>query len=356
MSRRSRLSKGQFLVLFTLVLPVLLGAVGLAADLGVVYFNWSVLQKAADAAALAGATYLTPNPIPTPAPPNAASGCPSFPGDYDTTAAPKSVGCTYATYNFAKASEVTVNPQPGATPPTVQVVLKRPNVPTYFLRFVGLTQLGVNAAATAIGPSAPNTITHGLFPVGLQCTTPCDLANLDPGQTTTFGSKFVGGLAPGNWDWVNVGQGTGASQLGSAIEYGSSGSYKVGDDISTSPGNKGNSGPVKNGLNARLSACAAVNSNPAKGTVTDPCANGGNTSAVPADDPCLVVVPAVDYHGCTGNCTMAIQGFAEIYLEQSSTGTQINGCFVQALDPNAVVGGGTAGASLGTLSQPVLIQ
>lgn len=191
MNRRSRLSKGQFLVLFTLVLPALLGAIGLAADLGILYFNWTILQKAADAAALAGATYLAPNPVPTPAPPNAAAGCPSFPGSYDTVAAPKSVGCTYAIYNLAKVSEVTVNVPapnpPGGVSPTVQVVLKRPNVPTYFLRLVGLKQLGVNATATALGPAAPNTYGTGLFPVGLQCTAPCDLSKLDPGQITTFG-------------------------------------------------------------------------------------------------------------------------------------------------------------------------
>jgi hypothetical protein len=354
MSRRSRLSRGQFLVVFTLVLPALLGVIGLAADLGILYFNWTILQKAADAAALAGATYLTPSPVPTPAPPNTASGCPAFPGDYDTVAAPKSVSCTYATFNLAKVSEVTVNVPapnpPGGASPTVQVVLNRPNVPTYFLRLAGLGQLGVNAAATAIGPAAPNTVTTGLFPVGLQCTSPCSLSTLDPGQTTTFGSKFVGGLAPGNWNFVNVGQGTGASALGSAIQNGASGSYSVGSTITSVPGNKGNSGPVKNGLAARLSECKSVNSS------TDPCSNGGNVSAIPPNDPCLVVVPAVDYTGCTGNCSLTIEAFAEIYLEQSSTGTEIDGCFVKALAPDAVVSGSSPGVALGPLSPPKLIQ
>ena len=32
---------------------------------------------------------------------------------------------------------------------------------------------------------------QGLFPVGLQCTAPCNLSNLDPGQSVSFGSKFV---------------------------------------------------------------------------------------------------------------------------------------------------------------------
>lgn len=104
-----------------------------------------------------------------------------------------------------------------------------------------------------------------------------------------------------------------------------------------------------------MKACQSVNSS------TDPCsptnsAGLGSVSAIPANDPCLVVVPAVDYHGCTGNCTMAIEGFAEIYLEQSTTSTQINGCFVKALAPNAVVGGNNPGPALGPLSEPTLIQ
>ena len=71
---------------------------------------------------------------------------------------------------------------------------------------------------------------------------------MDPGQTVTFGTKFVGGLAPGNWEWVDVGQGNGASALGSAMQNGASGSFSIGQTISSSPGNKGNAGPVKNGL------------------------------------------------------------------------------------------------------------
>jgi hypothetical protein len=354
MNRHLRIGKGQFLVIFTLALPALLASIGLASDLGILYFNWSVLQKAADAAALAGATYLTPSPVPTPAPPNAASGCPGFPGGYDTVAAPKSVSCTYATYNLAKVSEVTVNVPapnpPSGLSPTVQVLLNRPNVPTFFLQMIGLKRLGVSAGAIALGPSAPNTVTSGLFPVGLQCTNPCSLSTLDPGRSVQFGAKFVGGLAPGNWDWANVGQGTGSSQLGNTIEYGSSESFSVGETISTAPGSKGNSGPVKKGLAARLAECPTVNSQ------TDPCANGGYVGGIPANDPCLVTVPAVDFAGCTGNCSMKIEAFAEIYLEQSRTGTEIDGCFVKALPPNAVVGGGTSAPSLGALSQPRLIQ
>jgi Flp pilus assembly protein TadG len=39
-------------------MTVLLGAMGLGADMAVLYYNWVILQKGVDAAALAGAGYL----------------------------------------------------------------------------------------------------------------------------------------------------------------------------------------------------------------------------------------------------------------------------------------------------------
>ena len=47
------------MALFTIVLPVLLGVMALGADFAIIYLNWSMVQKAADAAALAGASQLT---------------------------------------------------------------------------------------------------------------------------------------------------------------------------------------------------------------------------------------------------------------------------------------------------------
>jgi len=46
------------MVILAVVLPTLLGAMALCADVAVFYFNWANLQKAADSAALAGAHYL----------------------------------------------------------------------------------------------------------------------------------------------------------------------------------------------------------------------------------------------------------------------------------------------------------
>jgi Flp pilus assembly protein TadG len=57
-----RFRRGQILALFILVLPVLLGVMALGADFSIIYLNWTLVQKAADAAALAGASQLTGEP------------------------------------------------------------------------------------------------------------------------------------------------------------------------------------------------------------------------------------------------------------------------------------------------------
>jgi len=161
-----------------------------------------------------------------------------------------------------------------------------------------------------------------------------------------FGQKFVGGLAPGNWQFLAIG-GTGDSTLGTNIDYGTTGSFTIGGALQSEPGNKGNSSNVRAGLSDRLSRCHSI---------ADPCsANGGNPSDIPAGDACLVVVPAVDYHGCTGSCSMTIEGFALIYLEPATTtGTSINGCFVKAVAADTITASGAP--QLGAEMPPVLIQ
>ena len=46
------------LVLLAVTLPVVIGAMAMSADVGVLYFNWQRLQTSADTAAVAGASYL----------------------------------------------------------------------------------------------------------------------------------------------------------------------------------------------------------------------------------------------------------------------------------------------------------
>ena len=325
-------SRGQIAVLYAGIAAVLIGAVALGADVAVMYSDWEHVQKTADAAAVAGANYLAGYTFTgTPA-----TGCTGEP-DAATTAA-----CTYAVDNGLAVANLTLT-EPTAT--TIKVVAELSTQPYFFAQALGMSTYAVAASASAAAGGPIGTVTVGLFPVGLQCTNPCSLSSLDPGQSVSFGSKFVGGLAPGNWQFLDAGGGD--SGLGSAIEYGMTGSYTLGAAITSEPGNKGNSSNVKSGLSARLDSCPSL--------TTDPCADSGNPNDIPAGDPCLVVVPAVDYHGCTGSCSMTIEGFALIYLEPSTTtSTNINGCFVQAVTANSIAS--SSAPALGALQVPTLTQ
>ncbi|MGA7761906.1 MAG: pilus assembly protein TadG-related protein [Candidatus Binataceae bacterium] len=107
MIRRSRLSKGQIAVILMLFMPVLLGAIGLGSDIAVLYYNWVALQKAADSAALAGASQLT--------------------GDTTTTSNSTvvSTGTQYAKYNGITQGSDTILVSPASDDKSVSVYLSR---------------------------------------------------------------------------------------------------------------------------------------------------------------------------------------------------------------------------------------
>jgi Flp pilus assembly protein TadG len=60
--RPKLLARGQMAVVMMLVMIPLLGLIGLGSDIGLLYFHWGIVQKAADAAVLAGAGYLPNHP------------------------------------------------------------------------------------------------------------------------------------------------------------------------------------------------------------------------------------------------------------------------------------------------------
>jgi hypothetical protein len=330
--RLFQLSKGQIAVLYAGCAIGLLGTVALSTDVALMYFNWTMAQKAVDAAAVAGANFLNgvsfTNTVP--------SGCSSQPDGA------RKVACTYAAKNGLAVGNLAMSEPDSAT---IKVSYNKSDIPYNFGRVIGLTSYTIAVSATARASTAIGKVNRGLFPVGLQCTAPCSLSSLDPGQSVTFGKKFVGGLAPGNWQFLAT-DGTGNNVLGLSIQNGSSLSWKIGDLISSQTGNSGGSTNVASGMQARLNSCP---------TIADPCtAGGGNPNNIPAGDPCLVVVPAVDYHGCTGSCSITILGFAEVYLESDSTGRFIDGCFVSSVAADTVAS--ITAPQLGAVVPPGLIQ
>ena len=347
-----RPSRGQTAVILTLVIAVLIGAMALSTDIGVFYYNWVQLQKAADAAALAGAGYLTalPDPSGTVAS-NAistAKGYACLNGINDPNNANAAI-CPNPVQNSSyvdQISSVTVN----SSNSQLNIQISR-QMPYFFAKVLGLQNGSAAVSATAAVSGSIGSYSNGLFPVGIQCTSPCSLANLNPGQTDQWGTKFVGGLAPGNWGWLDLGQGTGASALGSAVANGVAGTFTIGQTISSSPGNKGKSNPVQTGFQDRVNEHNSMYAN------IDPtamCNSNGVNPAIPPNDPLLVTLPAVDYTGCHGKCSLTIEAFVEVYLMPSSSGSEIDGCLVQAVAANSV--GSTTAPQLGALAPPILIQ
>src|SRR5258707_10846483 len=95
-------SRGQVMVLYAGVVAVLLGAIGLCTDVGLMYMNWQQLQKAADAAVLAGANYL--------------------PGDPATAI---STATAWPLNNSVVASEIVSGPTVDPTDKKISITLKR---------------------------------------------------------------------------------------------------------------------------------------------------------------------------------------------------------------------------------------
>src|ERR1700730_2879304 len=162
--------RGQMAVIMTFAMATLLGAMALGTDVAVMYFNWFQLQKGADAAALAGAFYLTPSnstqyPIDSVA--VAAAGCGGQSDDASK------VACTYA-YNNKMAVDSknlkiaeNVASLPASTQPNIQVWVRRPNLPYLFGKVIGLNTYSVSAIATAQDEYV-GSFNGPLFPVVFQ--------------------------------------------------------------------------------------------------------------------------------------------------------------------------------------------
>jgi hypothetical protein len=155
----------------------------LAIDVVTFYTARSEAQLAADGAALAGARVI------------ANSGMTSNPADValvtNVELLARTVATQVATHNkvggrFLNGSEITINIQPsavaGSANPQVTVRISRNDLPTFFARIWGRTQVAVSASATAeaYNPSGLNVAAGQAPPVAPVCVKPWVLPNLDP--------------------------------------------------------------------------------------------------------------------------------------------------------------------------------
>lgn len=264
------------LVILTILIPVMLGVVAMAVDISTFDWTWSRMQSAADAAALAGASNL-----------------PTSPSRAIATAT------SYALTNGMVSAEVST-PVVAADNLSISITLSR-SVPYYFGRVLGLTASPVVVTATA-GLLTTGSVT-GAMPIGLSFQT-----------TYAYGQAITlqpGGGTANSWGAIALGC-TGASCYSNNLANGYSGTVNVGDTVLNDPGNK--TGPTSTGIATRVSAGQSV----------DP---GGTWSDHTVTDPRAVIVPVVDWTGCSGSCSGPVMGFSAIWITGASGGA-INIVFI----------------------------
>jgi len=330
MCKTSKRAKGQTLVIAALAMVGLLGGVSMGTDVAMLYFNWVQLQKAADAAVLAGANYLPDNPSQASATAN-----------------------QFAVSNGVKAAEI-ASTTVASDDLSITMNLKR-TVPYYFARVLGLTSANVAATATAGAPYAPSTVNASMpasIPAGgdnngnngTTCASigACGLVPIGLDSNTTYkdGAQVVlqqGQLGPGNWDLLALG-GTGGSNLRTNIADGYDSIVTVGDWLTTEPGKK--VGPVDQGFQDRLNQAETI----------DP--TGTYASHVLANTR-VMVLPVVDWEGQNGRSQVQLKAFATVWLD-SYSGGKVTVHFISQVIANSF--GDPSAPLFGARGAPIVIK
>ncbi len=178
-----RRERGQTIVLVAVALVSLLGMAALAIDVTTLYVARGELQRAADAAALAGAKAFVDSGVTT---------------DNSPTRQTLAQGMITSVINAMMAQNKVSGAAPtlvAATPdftrpgnPQVTVTLQRANLPTFFARIWGTKLVTASASAVAEAYNPANAPT-GYPPIQPKCVKPMLVANQDPKSATP--SQFV---------------------------------------------------------------------------------------------------------------------------------------------------------------------
>lgn len=291
----SRRLKGQTMVLVIAAIPALIAALALCTDVLVMYFNWEILQKAADASVLAGAGKL----------PDAGT---ANVGDTTGTTA-QATAKQYLPLNGSSTSELVGNviigsdPNNGAANRTVSLTLKR-NVAYNFGQVVGLSSQDVQVTATALltnvsGVGGPHLVPLGYGPCP---SPPCGLKvgqNVSmPGEAKSPPGQIK--LSPGNWGGLTFPNqnDNGNKQFTDALESGYPGGVIM---TGTTSGVTTNTGSYIN-----PSTQTALGVRYGDGTQ-------GTTAPFNPDDSRVIVIPLVDSWP-NGNSVVNITGFLTLLI------------------------------------------
>ena len=183
--RQRRAERGQTIVLVAVALVSLLGMAALAIDVTTLYVARGELQRAADAAALAGAKAFVDSGV-TSDPPNITRQT------LAQTMATGVINSILAQNQVSGAAPILVAATPDLTTrpgnPQISVTLQRTNLPTFFARIWGTRLVTVTATAVAEAYN-PSNAPAGYPPIQPKCVKPLLVANQDPKSAGP--SKFV---------------------------------------------------------------------------------------------------------------------------------------------------------------------
>jgi Flp pilus assembly protein TadG len=318
-------SHGQVMVLYAGVVAVLLAAVGLCTDVGLMYINWQQLQKAADAAVLAGANYLPKDPA------TAISTAQAWPAN-----------------NSSSAAEIVGAPSVTAANTKISITLKR-TVPYNFAKVLGMTSADVQVTATAQVQNLGGAGGNHVIPVGFACATPpCT----SPGENILLPGEVAGppgksAVSPGNWGLLQFddGQMYNGSHFKASLIKGYQGTAPI--LLGT---NSGVSGAQSNtGVDVLKQTQPGLTSRYTAGSLTLPLP----TPMTAADfaDPRIIEIPMISAWP-SGTKTVDVTGFITAVLVPDGSGTLY--AQVVSISLSEQVGSG-GGPSTGTTA-PVLIQ
>jgi len=199
---RRRGQRGQTIVLVAISIVSLLAMAALAIDVVTLYVARTEIQRAADAAALAGAKGIADSGV---------TGLPISDTNFTgaealaQSMAQAAINAVIATNLVAGSaaslvgspsfSFTTTNTTLLVDDPRVTVTLRQTNLPTFFARIFGRTGATVTASATAEAYNPANLASY--TPISPRCVKPWLVANADPTQNGgAFINKATGAVEP----------------------------------------------------------------------------------------------------------------------------------------------------------------
>jgi hypothetical protein len=269
--------RGQIMIVYAAALATLVGVLALCTDVGVFYVNWEQLQKAADAAVLAGG-----------------AGLP------DNTPGATAAVTYYLGKNGVASPDVITGPTISNADTQISVTVKR-TVPYYFGGALGLISTDIQVTATAQAQTA-TTPGGGVFPAGLNLA---DFGNLkfDGTQYQIYSSS---NNSPGNKGPVDIGQNGDPFQYMGLTPF--NGTLTVGETLPVVTGCK--NGQASGPIGDRIAAGLAMDPN-------------GTWNDHTVGNPQQVVIPVGTFSGSGSNATFVISQFVDAWIEPSSSGCNV---------------------------------